>query len=367
MAACALILVNFNTAAQTLAALTALRRQELPLELVVVDNASRPEEQAVLQTLPRDVRVVWNDKNVGYGEAINRAVGLTTAPVVGFLNPDTVPFPGALSRLVQALQADPRVGAVGPRAWWDRGRTFLLPTIQLPTLLDFLARKLATALPMFGLWYGGRLLRWVLRVASAEESKPVRMLSGAFLLTRRNTLEAVGGFDPTFQLYYEDADWCRRLRATGRTLRYIPSAEIVHHYDQSARQVSTQAEAWRAESITAYLRKHYGVAGLTLYRWAASVEARLTGHRPPRSPLRIEPLAPIGAPPAFELPSPDCLVQVSWHWLFLDAALARVAGSRLVFPEEIWDRLRPVRYFARALDPGTLRTLRVWTWEKVAA
>ncbi len=367
MAACALILVNFNTAAHTIQAVTALQGQGVPLELVVVDNASRPEERTALETLPPDVRVVWNQRNLGYGGAINRAFGLTTAPLVGFLNPDTVPYPGVLQRLVSALEADSRIGAVGPRSWWDHERTFLLPPIPLPTMLDFLARKVATLFPAFGLVYSRRILRWVIGVGHGQAPRSLRMLSGAFLLTRRSTIEAVGGFDPVFPLYYEDADWCRRVRAAGHTLRYVPSAEIVHYYDQGARQVPSQAETWRAHSITAYLRKHYGSGAVALYRGAGRLETRLASHRPPRPRFPIEDLGPTAAPPCLPLPAPECYVQVSWHWLFMDSALARVAGAQLPFPTDIWDRLRPARYFARALDPHTLRTLRVWSWEKSAA
>lgn len=83
MAHAALILVNYNTAVHTLEAVAALQAQGLPLEIIVVDNASHAEERRRLGALTPDVHVVWSETNLGYGGAINRAVPLTEAPVVG--------------------------------------------------------------------------------------------------------------------------------------------------------------------------------------------------------------------------------------------------------------------------------------------
>ena len=360
MAHAALILVNYNTAAHTREAVAALRAQGLPLEIIVVDNASHAEERRRLGALTPDVRVVWSETNLGYGGAINRALPLTAAPVVGFLNADTLALPGAVKTLVGALEQDPRVGAAGPRMWWDEGRTFLLPPIRLPTLADFVARALGSLLPPFGRARSRRLARWVARVGFGERAAFLPMLSGAFVLTRRSVMEAVGGFDPGFPLYFEDADWCRRVRGAGYRLAYVPAAEVVHHFDQSAREVSAQAEAWRAQSLRHYLRKHYGAGGETVVRGLHRLESR----RAARWPGSVTELGLRAAPPRVSLPSGTGALQGAAHWLFFDAALGLVEGAEWEFPREIWDRLRPGRYFLRALARGSWRPLQVWTWEK---
>src|SRR5262249_11731937 len=156
--------------------------------------------------------------------------------VVGFLNPDTVPFPGVLATLLAALDGDPRVGAVAPRLWWDETRTLLLPPIPLPTLADMVARGGGRRLAGFGDWCSRRLARWAFRTGHADRTTHLPMLSGAFLLARRRVVDEVGGFDPGFPLYLEDADWCRRVRRAGHRLAYVPAAEVVHRFDQSAQQ-----------------------------------------------------------------------------------------------------------------------------------
>ena len=361
-----LILVNYNTSADTLRAVASLQAQGVPVELIVVDNASRPDERRALGTLPSDVRVVWNDGNLGYGGAINLALPLTTAPVIGFLNPDTVPFPGALKTLLETLEHGSRVGVVGPRTWWDETRTFLLPPIRLPTLADFFVRWLGNLLPSVGLAYSRRTARWVARVGFGDQVKSLSMLSGAFLLASRKVVEAVGGFDSGFPLYFEDADWCRRVRQAGYGIAYVPSAEIVHYFDQSARQISSQVEAWRAQSLTHYLHKYYGPSGARLYRRLEVLGPRLSRRLHSATPFPLEDLGRPEAPPALPLPETETFVQVAYHPLFFEAAIGLIRDRLFRFPEAIWQRLRPARYFARALDPGTFRPLQVWTWEKLS-
>jgi GT2 family glycosyltransferase len=356
----ALILVNYNTAADTLAAVRALEQQGVPLELVVVDNASRVEERESLGALPRHVRLVQSEENLGYGGAINRALPLVSAPVVGFLNPDTRPFPGALAALLTALDDDPRVGVVGPRTWWDEGRTLLLPPIWLPTLRSFGMRWLATRVPALGRAYSRHLARRVARVGLADRPRCLPMLSGAFLLTRRAVLDRVGGFDPGFPLYFEDVDWCRRVGRAHYRLAYVPAAEIVHHFDQSAQQVAAQGERWRAESLRYYLQKYYGALGL---RAVATLERRGSTASAPR-PRAIEDLGHPAAPPEFRLPEGTGAVQVALHWLCLDAALGHTPGPTWRFPPAVWARLRPGRFFLQALARDTWRPLKLWTWQR---
>jgi hypothetical protein len=186
------------------------------------------------------------------------------------------------------------------------------------------------------------------------------MLSGAFLLARRAVLDRVGGFDPGFPLYFEDVDWCRRVGRARYRLAYVPAAEIVHHFDQSARQVAAQSEQWRAESLRYYLQKYYGAVGL---RAVATLE-RLGRNASATWPRTTEDLGRPATPPEVRLPEGTGAVQVALHWLCLDAALGRTEGQTWRFPPAVWARLRPGRFFLQALARETWRPLRLWTWER---
>jgi N-acetylglucosaminyl-diphospho-decaprenol L-rhamnosyltransferase len=88
-------------------------------------------------------------------------------------------------------------------------------------------------------------------IRSGHESVIVDWLSGACMLARRGALSTVHGFDGRFFLYWEDADLCRRLRARGLHVRYVPGATAIHRVGQSSR--TARAFAIRAFHKSAYL------------------------------------------------------------------------------------------------------------------
>ena len=88
-------------------------------------------------------------------------------------------------------------------------------------------------------------------IASGRSSVVVDWLSGACMLARRDALEEVGGFDERYFLYWEDADLCRRLRARGYHVRYVPEATAVHEVGHSSRRA--KAASIRAFHASAYL------------------------------------------------------------------------------------------------------------------
>lgn len=370
-----LVTVNFNASGHLLRCVESLKKQEPPagvdraeewLELLVVDNASRAGDRALLATLPPKVHVLYNDENLGYARAINQGIEQSRGEFVGFLNPDVLALPGALAALLEALRAKPEVGAVGPRTWWDEDRTFWLPLLPPTDLAEYLWRLVANVVPPYGRRMSRRRARWTAALWAASAPTPVRNLAGSFLLTRRSALESTGGFDPRFHLYFEDTDWCRRLRGAGYRLLYVPAAEIVHFYNQSAQQVARAAGDWLVRSERIYLEKHYGPVGVALHLLSRkAVPWLVRAVRPGPVPAPVD-LGRARSPLTLDcsgLPLP-LVFQISLHWLFLDAAFTRWSRPTCPIPPAVWERLEPIRYYARALDPVTFQPLRMWTWEK---
>jgi GT2 family glycosyltransferase len=371
-----LIVVNFNTSGQLLRCLESLDKQEAPgwaddsprwLETLVVDNASRPGERELLRALPPAVHVIQNAENVGYARAVNQGIADTRGEFVAILNPDTLALPGALRALLDVLRADPRVGAVGPRTWWEEGRTFWLPPLPLATLPSHVLRWVASAVPSCGRALSRRTARSTAALWGARQPTPVPNLPGSFLVTRRRVLETVGGFDPRFPLYFEDTDWCRRVARAGFGLRYVPAAEVVHFFNQSAQQIPETARQWLLGSERTYLEKHYGRMGTGIQRLCATLAprvARRTRPRPIPTPIEIGPARDPLTLDVSDLPRP-LFLQVSLHWLFLDAVFTVWGQPTCPLPAALWSRLERTRYYARALDRRTFHPLRVWTWEKI--
>ncbi len=242
----AAVIVNYNAGEELRRTLQSVAEEctGLDWEAVVVDNASTDGSAAVVPGVLRQVALVQNRTNVGFSRAVNQATAATSAPLVLLINPDCQLRPGALSQMRAVLEAEAECAIVGPRILDPDG------AIQGSARGD---PDMLTG--MFGRTSGLRALLPFLpaarrnvvvedAIASGQASVAVDWVSGACMLIRRSALEAVGGFDEQYFLYWEDADLCRRLRQQGYQIRYVPGAESVHavgHSSRTARRSSIRA------------------------------------------------------------------------------------------------------------------------------
>ncbi len=247
----AVVVVSFEARETLLAGLDSVRTHaSVPLELVVVDNASSDGSAAAVRAAHPGALVIGNPDNVGFARAGNQGWRASRAPHVLFLNPDAEVTPGAIETLAGLLEARPEVGAAGPRTRSGDG------TIQVSTGPD---------LTLLAERRQRRLVRGVARrdpaaLAEAEarharEHEPA-WVSGSCLIARRAALERVGGFDERFFLYEEDADLCRRIRAAGWRVVFTPAAEVRHALGRSMARAPRRARLEYHRSHLLYYRKH---------------------------------------------------------------------------------------------------------------
>jgi len=268
----AAVLVDYNAGDELAIALQSIAAEleGRNWEAVVVDNASTDAGTASLAGFAPAVRLIRNERNVGFGTAVNQGVAATTAPRVLIMNPDAHLERGAIAALEAVLAEHQACALVGPRILNPDG------TIQGSARGD---PDMLTGL------FGRRqlLTRWFpwLPVARrnvidpvalpAGESHVVDWLSGACVLGPRAAFERVGGFDERYFLYWEDADLCRRLRQIGMHVRYVPSAVAVHRVGHSSR--TAQAASIRAFHASArlYYETHVAPGPLNPLRAVARV------------------------------------------------------------------------------------------------
>jgi hypothetical protein len=198
----------------------------------------------------------------------------------------------------------------------------------------------------------------------------IDMLCGACLVIRRAVLDQVGAFDPAYLLYYEDADWCRRVRRHGYRLAFVPSAEIVHYYNQSAQVALEQSREWMVRSRNYYLQKQFGRWRAAFCQRVTAMVGRLAERRNPAppDPLYVD-LHQQEDPPLFSDGEADgerqVLFEISHHWSFAFKAAAFRSTPELRFPLAVWKRLQPGRYYTRLTDLATGRQEKIWSWQKV--
>lgn len=250
----AVIVINFNTSAQARRAIETaaadLARAGRSWTAIVVDNASSDEGTVALQGLPRTV-VIANEKNVGFGAAVNQAARATGARLLWLLNPDCEVEPGALATLEATLDRHPECAIAAPQLLNADGSVQASARGEPSAWTGLFGRN--TLLTRFfpSSEVARRNLPAADLVASGVESAPVDWVMGAAMLIRREPFDLAGGFDERYFLYWEDADLCRRLRERGWSTRYVPRARVMHSGGASAKTRSR--DATRAFHRSAYL------------------------------------------------------------------------------------------------------------------
>jgi N-acetylglucosaminyl-diphospho-decaprenol L-rhamnosyltransferase len=250
------------------------------MEVIVVDNASQDGTAEVAAR--SGARVIANSENKGFGAAVNQGMGAANLPFVLLLNPDAVVEQG-IEALVEACSKE-GVAAASGRLLDETGafqRGFSLRRLPTPAALIF------EVLGVNRIWRTNPVNRRYRCLDLAEDrASDVEQPAGAFLLTRRDAWEAVGGFDERFfPIWFEDVDYCRRLINKGLRIRYEPSASARHLGGHSAGRLEWGSrEVYWYASLLKYACKHFprswtalvclAVAGGSLLRLIAGIPRR---------------------------------------------------------------------------------------------
>ena len=217
-------------------------------ELVLVANG--PGRRAAV---PARVRVVENERMLGFGTNVNKGVAATTAPFVAVANPDTEAQPGALSVLERFCESRPRCGIAAPQLRYPDGR-WQPSRRRFPTVSGTLVRR--TPLRLVLNPYERQRSHYLL---DEQPSEPVQSdwMLGAFLFVRREMMDELGGFDEGFRLYGDDIDLCYRAAKAGWERWYVPAAVVRHEYAAVIdRRFLTRHTLWHLRGMVRFVRKH---------------------------------------------------------------------------------------------------------------
>jgi exopolysaccharide biosynthesis polyprenyl glycosylphosphotransferase len=227
-------LVNYKTTDLLIKCLDSLRDQEIQTDyrIVVVDNHSQDGAVEQLRRKYPDITVITNTSNSGYARAVNQAIREVDSEYILLLNPDIEVKPGAIDAMVKFMEDTQDVGIVGGKLFNPDGtlqyscRTFYtLPAILLRrTFLGKLFSKSKI------------LTRHLMSDWDHNSVRDVDWVLGACMMIRRSALKDVGLMDERFFLYFEDVDWCYRMKKRGWRVCYLPDAEMVHHHRRQSAQ-----------------------------------------------------------------------------------------------------------------------------------
>lgn len=246
-----IIIVTYNSAAEIGACLDAALASGA--ETVVVDNASA--DSTIDEVGRRGVRLIANTENRGFAGAVNQGFEQIKSPYVLLLNPDAVILT-SLEPLRQACDLPNSAGAGGQLVDADGHPQVGFMVRGLPTP----AALVLEALLLNRCWPGNPVNRRYrcLDLNSSSRSM-VEQPAGAFFMVRRAVWQELGGLDEGFfPLWFEDVDFCGRIRDRGFSLYYVPEAVAKHTGGHSVPQLPLEMRLiYWYRSLLRYSAKHF--------------------------------------------------------------------------------------------------------------
>ena len=191
------------------------------MEIILVDAASDDDFSA--DTFPPALRFVPLENNRGYGSACNAGAAIARGDILLITNND-IEFSGdVIGPLIDTIDSNPWIGAVGPKIYFPDGRLQLSYADDPSLWSGWIERHRQRQCQ------AGRGYMYEQRIRKADREQDVDWITGAFFVIRKEAFQAVHGFDERYFLYFEDTDLCRQLRDRGYRIRYQPASSVVHH------------------------------------------------------------------------------------------------------------------------------------------
>lgn len=260
----AVIIVNYNVVfflEQCLNSVAKAMEYE-PAEVWVVDNQSVDGSVAMVREKFPWVKLIANENNVGFSKANNQAMQQSGCKYQLLLNPDTVIEEDTLKKVVDYMEANPDVGGLGVRMVDGKG-VFLpeskrgLPT---PAVAFYKISGLSRIFPK-----SKRFARYHMGNLSEFETNDIEILSGAFMLMRKEALDKVGLLDEAFFMYGEDIDLSYRIIQGGYRNVYFPETRIIHYKGESTKKSSVNYVFVFYRAMVIFAKKHFSQNNAQLF------------------------------------------------------------------------------------------------------
>jgi len=258
-----IVIVNWNVCdllRRCLRSIVASCKLQVASEVIVVDSGSTDGSVEMLRREFPWVQLIANEENVGFIRGSNQGIRASRGRCVLLLNPDAEVVGDALDIMVDYMEGHPQVGALGPQLRYPDG-SIQSSRRRFPTLTTAFLES--TILQQ---WFPhNRVLDcYYINDQPDDAVQEVDWVVGACILFRREAIEQVGLLDESAFMYSDELDWCRRAKAAGWRVAYLPTAQVIHHEGKSSEQALAARHIHFQGAKIHYFRKHHG-------RWAGAI------------------------------------------------------------------------------------------------
>lgn len=244
-----IISINYNGARVTCEMLASLKQITYPnIEVIIVDNASQEDPSLIVNEHPW-IKFIRSNKNLGFAGGNNLGLNEARGRYFLLLNNDTEVNPGFLEPLVQRMEENPCIGAVSPKIIFHHS----------PGIIQFAGFNPIN--PYTG--RGTAIGNGCKDDGSFDVSMPTSRAHGAAMLISRKVVEEIGLMADLFFLYYEEMDYCERIKQAGFSIWYEAKSTIYHKESISTGKGSTLKTYYLTRNRLLFQRRN--VKGLKLF------------------------------------------------------------------------------------------------------
>jgi len=227
---------------------------KLKIEIIVVDNHSNDNTDVMIKKNFPNVILIANNENKGFAAANNQGIKEAKGKYLLFLNPDTEVLQNSFNNSLKIFEHDKNVGAVGAQIL-NPDKTIQPSIRRFPTFWSqiFILYKLHRLFPNLKTFKN-----YFAKDFDSSKYQEVDQIMGAYIFTDKEVIEKIGKFDEKFYLWFEEVDFCKRIKDDGFKVFYSPNVVIIHHGAQSFNQVlSLKKQKIFNKSMRYYFKKHH--------------------------------------------------------------------------------------------------------------
>jgi GT2 family glycosyltransferase len=230
-------------------------------EIIVIDNASSDNSIEYLHPKFPSFKFIENKINTGFAKANNQALQTASGRFILFLNPDTLVPEDCFNKCIGFMDSHPQAGALGVRMVNEKKEFLKESKRGLPTPAASFWKlsgvtKIFPRSKIFSGYYLGHL--------NENSTHEVDVISGAFMLVRKEVLDKTGGFDEIFFMYAEDIDLSYRIQKLGYKNYYFADTTIVHYKGASTKKDFKYVKMFY-KAMSLFVKKHYGTGPYSMF------------------------------------------------------------------------------------------------------
>lgn len=247
-----IIIVNWNSEDYIINCIYTLFQKKKPIsqEVIIIDNASQKGSFEELRRKYPFINLIENEKNIGFSKAVNQGIKKANGKYLLLINPDTEIKNNIIKELINFMETNPQAGIIGVQLLNENGSR-QNSIANFPSLATELLNKRLLRF-LFPKKYPGKERRY---------SEPIEVDSviGACMMVRREAVEQVGLLDEDYFLFFEETDWCYRMKKAGWKVYHVPQAEVIHFQGKSVEKEKERAKVEYYRSRYIFFKKNRGI------------------------------------------------------------------------------------------------------------